>query len=196
MRWWAVGGLVVAMVVVGACSSASGGGSGGSRSASVSGGASATPSVSPTAGPSEGRPAGSGGGCVVGRVGVVVSPGGPVERRVCVRPGAVVALTLKPRTDDKRWTGVLSSAPGLVVVADWRVGADGTAPASLRCAGTRGGTAKVTARAKAPDVAGAARVAFLLDVSVVPYPKEGGPRSRDHPSCSARRPCVSRSRAP
>ncbi|MFJ5534822.1 hypothetical protein [Streptomyces sp. NPDC093261] len=51
--------------------------------------------------------------------------------------------------------------------------ADGTAYATLRCAGTRAGRARITALAKAPDVAGAARGAFTLDVSVVPYPKEG-----------------------
>ncbi|MGW5655619.1 acetyl-CoA synthetase [Streptomyces humi] len=72
-----------------------------------------------------------------------------------------------------RWTGVASSAPGLVPVSGWRVDADGTAHASLRSAGTRGGSSRVTARAKAPDVAGAARVAFTLEVTVTPYPREG-----------------------
>ncbi|MGY6023476.1 acetyl-CoA synthetase [Streptomyces spinosirectus] len=66
-----------------------------------------------------------------------------------------------------------SSAPVFVVASGWRVGPDGSAHASLRCAGTRGGSARITALAKAPDVAGAARAAFTLDVSVVPYPKEG-----------------------
>jgi hypothetical protein len=75
--------------------------------------------------------------------------------------------------DDKRWTAVLSSAPVFVLPSEWRLAPDGTAHASLRCAGTRAGEAKVTALAKAPDVAGAARVAFTLDVSVVPYPREG-----------------------
>jgi len=74
--------------------------------------------------------------------------------------------------DDKRWTAVRSSSPVFVVASGWTLDADGTGRASLRCAGTRGGTAKVTALAKAPDVAGAARPAFTLDVSVVPYPKE------------------------
>jgi hypothetical protein len=78
-------------------------------------------------------------------------------------------LVLRPRTDDKRWTRVQSSAPVFVLASGWQVDADGTAHASLRCAGTRGGTAKITVLAKAPDVAGAARVAFTLDVSVVPY---------------------------
>ncbi|NEA66607.1 acetyl-CoA synthetase [Streptomyces sp. SID12488] len=92
---------------------------------------------------------------------------------MCVRPGTVVSLVLRPRNDDKRWTGVLSSAPVFVLASGWEVAADGSARASLRCAGTRGGTAKITALAKAPDVAGAARVAFTLDVSVVPYTSQG-----------------------
>jgi hypothetical protein len=85
----------------------------------------------------------------------------------------VVSLVLDPRVDDKRWTAVRSSAPVFVVVSGWRVDADGTARASLRCAGTRGGTAEVTAKAKAPDVAGASRVAFTLHVDVVPYTTQG-----------------------
>ncbi|WP_257041610.1 acetyl-CoA synthetase [Streptomyces sp. TLI_55] len=85
----------------------------------------------------------------------------------------MISLVLKPRTDDKRWTAARSSAPVFVLMSGWRVDADGTAHASLRCAGTRGGSAKVTASAKAPDVAGAARVAFTLDIKVVPYPQEG-----------------------
>lgn len=83
-----------------------------------------------------------------------------------------MSLVLQPRADDKRWTAVQSSAPVFVLVSGWRLDADGTAHASLRCAGTRGGTAKVTALAKAPDVAGAARVAFALDMAVVPYTQE------------------------
>lgn len=66
-----------------------------------------------------------------------------------------------------------TSAPVFVLVSGWRVGGDGTARASLRCAGTRAGAAVVGVSAKAPDVAGAARVAFSLYVSVVPYGKEG-----------------------
>ncbi|MEV6764052.1 acetyl-CoA synthetase [Streptomyces sp. NPDC051105] len=66
-----------------------------------------------------------------------------------------------------------SSAPALVLASGWRVDADGTSHASLRCAGARGGTADVTASAKAPDVAGAARVVFTLHVSVVPYTTQG-----------------------
>ncbi|MDX3746507.1 hypothetical protein [Streptomyces sp. AK08-02] len=58
-------------------------------------------------------------------------------------------------------------------MSEWQLKADGSARASLRCAGTRGGTARITATAKAPDVAGAARVAFTLDVSVVPYTTQG-----------------------
>ncbi|MFF3917511.1 acetyl-CoA synthetase [Streptomyces sp. NPDC001852] len=102
-----------------------------------------------------------------------MAPGDPVRRRVCVRPGTEVALILRPRLDDKRWTGVLSSAPALVVASGWRVDGDGTAHATLRCAGTRGGTAQVTAAARAPDVAGAARPVFTLDLDVVPYTREG-----------------------
>ncbi|MEV7690823.1 acetyl-CoA synthetase [Streptomyces bungoensis] len=104
---------------------------------------------------------------------VTVSPGDPVRRRLCVRPGTVVTLVLRARVDDKRWTGVLSSAPALVLVSGWHTAADGGGQAGLRCAGTRGGRAVVTASAKAPDVAGAPRVAFTLDVDVVPYPREG-----------------------
>ncbi|MFK0155310.1 acetyl-CoA synthetase [Streptomyces sp. NPDC090493] len=90
-----------------------------------------------------------------------------------MRPGTVVSLVLEPRTDDRRWTAVHSSAPATVLVSGWRVDADGTAHAALRCAGTRGGTATITALAKALDVAGAARGAFTLEVTVVPYPQEG-----------------------
>ncbi|MFF7468888.1 acetyl-CoA synthetase [Streptomyces sp. NPDC008092] len=85
----------------------------------------------------------------------------------------MVSLVLEPRVDDRRWTGVRSSAPVFAVPSGWRLDADGTARASLRCAGTRGGTAVVSVTAKAPDVAGAARVAFILSVSVVPYPTPG-----------------------
>ncbi|UXY28809.1 acetyl-CoA synthetase [Streptomyces sp. HUAS TT20] len=84
-----------------------------------------------------------------------------------------MSLVLRPRADDKRWTAVRSSAPVFVLPSGWHVDPDGTARASLRCAGTRGGTAKVTVTAKAPDVAGAPAVAFTLDVNVVPYPREG-----------------------
>lgn len=58
-------------------------------------------------------------------------------------------------------------------VSGWQLDADGTAHASLRCAGTRGGTARITATAKAPDVAGAARGAFTLHMDVVPYTTQG-----------------------
>ncbi|MEU9170308.1 acetyl-CoA synthetase [Streptomyces sp. NPDC048420] len=120
------------------------------------------PSVPPTAA-----------SCLSGHVEVTVSPSDAVVQRLCLRPGAVVSLVLAPRADDRRWTAVRSSAPVFVLVSDWRVDADGTARASLRGAGTRGGTAEVTALAKAPDVAGAARVAFTLHVDVVPYPTQG-----------------------
>ncbi|MET8770903.1 acetyl-CoA synthetase [Streptomyces sp. NPDC004658] len=112
-------------------------------------------------------------GCVARRTEVAVAPGDPPRRRLCVRPGTVVSLVLRPRADDKRWTAVRSSAPVFVLVSGWRVDADGTAHASLRAAGTRGGDARVTALAKAPDVAGVARVAFTLDMTVSPYAREG-----------------------
>ncbi|MGW2787969.1 acetyl-CoA synthetase, partial [Streptomyces populi] len=102
-----------------------------------------------------------------------VSPGNAPVRELCVRPGTLVSLVLRPRDDDKRWTGVLSSAPAFVLVSGWKVAADGTARTSLQCAGTRGSIAKITAMATSPDVAGAARVIFTLDVSVVPYTTQG-----------------------
>ncbi|MCX4856203.1 acetyl-CoA synthetase [Streptomyces canus] len=136
--------------------------------------------MSPTGGTPSGNPSGSAAvpspsaaSCVSGRAEVTFSPGDAVVQRLCLRPGAVVSLVLRPRTDDRRWTAVLSSAPAFVLASGWRVDADGTARASLRCAGTRGGTAQITARAKAPDVAGAARVAFTLHVDVLPYPTQG-----------------------
>ncbi|MFD8719898.1 acetyl-CoA synthetase [Streptomyces sp. NPDC059629] len=84
-----------------------------------------------------------------------------------------MSLVLRPRVDDRRWTAARSSAPVFVLLSGWRVAADGTAHASLRCAGTRGGTAEVSVLAKAPDVAGAAGVAFTLEVTVVPHGREG-----------------------
>ncbi|MFC4506206.1 MULTISPECIES: acetyl-CoA synthetase [Streptomyces] len=130
---------------------------------------------SPSGNPSESAtaPAPSAASCASGHAEVSVSPGDAVVQRLCVRPGAVVSLALEPRVDDKRWTAVQSSAPVFVLVSGWKVDADGTARASLRCAGTRGGTAEVTAKAKAPDVAGTARVAFTLQVDVVPYTTQG-----------------------
>ncbi|MER6628001.1 acetyl-CoA synthetase [Streptomyces sp. NPDC000987] len=103
---------------------------------------------------------------------------------------------LRPRTDDKRWTAVRSSAPVFVLVSGWRVDADGTAHASLRCAGTRGGSAEITALAKAPDVAGAARGAFVLDLTVTPYAREGWSREHPGPPLPPSGDGVSRSRAP
>ena len=192
MRWWVAGWAVAGMVVLAAC----GGSSGGASSAGSSPGRSTGPSSStpvpgsPTPAPapssaahtgsgtpggsaSAGEPSGATGRCAAGHAQVTVSPGDAPTRRLCVRPGTVVSLVLEPRADDRRWTAVSSSAPVFVVASGWQVGPDGTARASLRSAGTRGGSAKVTALAKAPDVAGAARAAFTLDVSVVPYPKEG-----------------------
>ncbi|MFF4037936.1 acetyl-CoA synthetase [Streptomyces sp. NPDC001816] len=118
-------------------------------------------------------PSAPAGRCAAGSVDVAVSPGDPVRRELCVRPGAVARLVLRPRVDDKRWTGVVSSAPALVLVSGWQVDPDGTAHATLRCAGTRGGAARVTVSAKAPDIAGAPRVVFTLDVNVVPYTQNG-----------------------
>ncbi|WP_240677388.1 hypothetical protein [Actinacidiphila soli] len=78
----------------------------------------------------------------------------------------------------------------------WRVDADGTAHAAIRCAGVRAGSADIAvtatatapgpaletepatetetapAWARAPDLAGPAPVAFTLRLSVVPHPKE------------------------
>ncbi|MFI6565041.1 hypothetical protein [Streptomyces sp. NPDC050534] len=192
MRWWVAGWAVAGLVVLAAC----GGSSGGTPSAASSPGRSAEPSsgapthgsttpvpapssVSPT-GPGTpsgsapaGEPSSAAGGCAAGHTQVTVSPGDAPTRRLCVRPGTVISIVLEPRADDRRWTAVHSSAPVFVVASGWRLGPDGSAHASLRCAGTRGGGARITALAKAPDVAGAARAAFTLDVSVVPYPKEG-----------------------
>lgn len=196
MRWWAGVWAAAGVAVLVACGTSAGGPSGpsgGSGGATEpSGGAStrasavpsptpsASSSVSPTGGSPSERPSGSAAvpspsaaSCVSGRAEVLFSPGDPVVQRLCLRPGAVVSLVLRPRADDRRWTAVRSSAPVFVLASGWRVDADGTARASLRCAGTRGGTAEVTARAKAPDVAGAARVAFTLHVDVLPYPTQG-----------------------
>ena len=192
MRWWGAGWAVAGVIVLAACGASSGHGPSAGPSAdrsaepsssapthssttpvpaprSTSPGSPGTPSRSASAAP----PSVSAGGCAAGHAQVTVAPGDAPVRRLCVRPGAVVSLVLEPRVDDRRWTVVRSSAPVFVVPSGWRVGADGAARASLRCAGTRGGTARVIALAKAPDVAGAARAAFTLDVSVVPYPKEG-----------------------
>lgn len=180
MRWWAKAGVVAGVFVLAACSSTAGGGSAGTPSGNRSSGPSAdkppptppsTAPLSPTL-PST-VPSASAGGCAAGHAEVTVSPGDAVEQRLCVRPATVVSLILEPRTDDRRWTAVLSSAPALVVASGWRLDADGTARASLRCAGARGGRAEITALAKAPDVAGAPRVAFTLHVSVVPYTTQG-----------------------
>jgi hypothetical protein len=177
--------MVAVAVVLAGCHASEGGGSVGGPSR---GGASAGPSASASARTPAASSAGataespsvsatgsatSPASCAAGHAEVTVSPGDAVVRRFCVRPGTVVSLVLRPRSDDKRWAAVRSSAPALVLASGWRVDADGTAHASLRCAGTRGGTADVTASAKAPDVAGAARVAFTLHVSVVPYTTQG-----------------------
>jgi len=186
MRWWSAGCVVAGVLVLAACSASPGGGSAGgssearSKQPSAPTHASALPSSAappspPGASPSVSAttPSASAGGCAAGHSEVTVTPTDPATQRLCVRPGTLVSLVLRPRTDDKRWTAVLSSAPVFVLPSGWRVDTDGTARASLRCAGTRAGAARVTALAKAPDVAGAARTAFTLEVSVVPYPKEG-----------------------
>ncbi|MGW2566378.1 hypothetical protein [Streptomyces sp. NPDC001537] len=182
MRWWSGAGVIAGMVVLAACGTSAGGGSTGPASASGSSSA-RPPSTAPTGVPAS--PSGPGPSksatppstparhCVAGHTEISVSPGDGVERRLCVRPGTVISLVLRPRTDDKRWKAVNTSAPALVPASGWRLDADGTAHATLRCAGTRGGEAVVTALAKAPDVAGAARAAFTLRISVVPYTTQG-----------------------
>ncbi|WP_234358553.1 acetyl-CoA synthetase [Streptomyces sp. NRRL B-24085] len=102
-----------------------------------------------------------------------MSPGDAVRRQMCVRPGTVVSLVLLPRTDGRRWTAVRSSAPVFVLPTGWRLDADGTARASLRCPGTRGGTAEISVLAKEPDLAGTGGVAFTLQVDVVPHTTAG-----------------------
>jgi hypothetical protein len=111
--------------------------------------------------------------CAGGHVELTVSPGDPARRRICVRPGTVVSLVLLPRTDGKRWTAVRSSAPVFVLPSDWRSDEDGTARVSLRCPGTRGGTAEISVLAKEPDLAGAGGVASTLQVDVVPHTTAG-----------------------
>jgi hypothetical protein len=186
MRWWAGVWVAAGVVALVACGGSTGGGGSASQSPGRSSGPPASPSVSPSvsssstppASPSGSRPASpsasaSAAGCVAGHAEVTVAQDDPVERQLCVRPGTVVTLVLRPRVDDRRWTAVSTSAPAFVVVSGWRRDADGTAHASLRSAGTRGGTARINALAKAPDVAGAARPVFTLQVSVVPYPTQG-----------------------
>ena len=173
--------MVAVVVVLAGCHTSEGGGSVGGPSESggstrPSAGASTHTSGVPTGGsPSASATSSSASpaNCAAGHTEVTVSPGDAVVRRLCVRPGTVVSLVLRPRPDDKRWTAVRSSAPAFALASGWRADTDGTAHASLRCAGTRGGEAEVTASAKAPDVAGAARVAFTLRVSVVPYTTQG-----------------------
>jgi hypothetical protein len=102
-----------------------------------------------------------------------------------------VSLVLRARAGE-RWTAVGSSAPVLALPFGWRVDADGTAHAAIRCAGVRAGSADIAvtatapgpaletelatetapAWARAPDLAGPAPVAFTLRLSVVPRPKE------------------------
>ncbi|MFF4503445.1 hypothetical protein [Streptomyces sp. NPDC001401] len=182
MRWWAGAWMIAGMVALAACGTSAGGGASGAASASGSSSAqpSSTAPTGPSASPSGASPSKSAtapstpaGNCAAGHTEISVAPGDAVEQRLCVRPGTVVSLVLRPRVDDKRWTAVHSSAPVFVVASGWRLDADGTAHASLRCAGTRGGAAEITALAKAPDVAGAPRAAFTLHVSVVPYTTQG-----------------------
>ncbi|MEU1481973.1 acetyl-CoA synthetase [Streptomyces sp. NPDC005760] len=102
-----------------------------------------------------------------------MSPDDPAPQQMCVRPGTVVSLVLRPRADGRRWTALRSSAPVFVQPSGWQVDADGTARVSLRCAGTRAGAADITALAKEPDLAGVGRVAFTLRVVVVPHTTAG-----------------------
>lgn len=192
MRWWAKAWMVAGVFVLAACSSSAGGRSAGVPSGSRPAGPSTNTPTPPSAprstvpssirpaSPSEPSPSASAttfspsaASCAAGRAEVTVSPGDAVTQGLCVRPGTVVSLILRPRTDDKRWTAVQSSAPVFVLASGWQLDTGGTAHASLRCAGTRSGTSDVTALAKAPDVAGAPRVAFTLHVTVVPYTTEG-----------------------
>ena len=180
MRWWRIGGCVIALVgVLAGCGTSDTGGSaakgpseGPSRGTSA--GTSAPTSVPPSSqAPSASAPQPSAGNCLSGQVELTVSPGDPVRRPVCVRSGTAVFLILSPRIDGKRWTAVRSSAPALVLVSGLRVAADGTAHISLRTAGTRGGSAEIGVSAKEPDVAGTGGVAFTLAVTVTPYAREG-----------------------
>lgn len=179
MRWWAGGWVTVGVVVLVACGGSSGGPSEGGSGTPTSGApTSSTPGashVSPT-GPSRSGSASTPSSlesCATGQVELTVSPDDPVRQRMCVRPGTVVSLVLRPRTDGRRWTAVRSSAPVFVVPSGWQVAADGTAGASLRCAGTRGGAADITVLAKEPDLAGVGRAAFTLQVNVVPHTTAG-----------------------
>ncbi|MFI7299190.1 hypothetical protein [Streptomyces sp. NPDC050121] len=178
MRWWAGGCAIAAVTVLAACGTTGGGGSaaGGSSGSTPTGPPSGTPthtSAPPSPSAPSVTPSPPAAGCAAGRTEVAVAPGDPVQRPLCVRPATVVSLVLRPRSDDRRWTGVRSSAPVFVLVSGWRLDADGTAHATLRAAGARGGSARITALAKAPDIAGAAKAAFTLNVNVVPYPREG-----------------------
>ncbi|WP_225829695.1 hypothetical protein [Streptomyces sp. NK08204] len=165
---------MVTVVVLAGCGAPAGQGAGGGPSgARPVRPSSQTPSAASSAGPAATSASAPAQGCASGPVEVVVSPGDPVRRALCVRPGAVLTLVLHPRVDDKRWVDVHSSAPALVLPTGWQVQVAGGARATLRCAGTRGGSAEVTVTAKAPDVAGAARPVFTLDVTVVPYPQNG-----------------------
>ncbi|MER5914848.1 hypothetical protein ABT124_31400 [Streptomyces sp. NPDC001982] len=148
MRWWTGVWLIAGVMALAACGGTAGDGTDENHASSTA-------------------------ACATGHVQVTVSPGDPVTRRLCVRPGTVVSLVLQPRTDDARWTGVHSSAPVFVLPEGWRRDTDGTAHTNLRCAGVRAGAAVVTASAKAPDVAGAPHIVFTLDVIVVPYGREG-----------------------
>lgn len=186
MRGWAGAWVIAGVVVLVACGGSSGGASGGGSatpstgaSRSASGAPSARSSTAPTESPTGPSPSASASvtsspkSCAGRHVEVTVAPGDPVRQQVCVRPGTVVSLVLRPRTDGKRWTALRSSAPALVQPSAWQLGADGTARASLRCAGTRGGAAGVTVLAKEPDLAGTGGVAFTLQVNVVPHTTAG-----------------------
>ncbi|MGK3944337.1 hypothetical protein ABK046_38680 [Streptomyces caeruleatus] len=178
MRWWAGGWLIAGAIVLVACGGSSGGPSEGGSSTPPTGAATGTASGGPTSAsasesPSSSPSPSSAKTCVSGNVTVTVSPGDPVRRQMCVRPGTVVSLVLRPRTDGKRWTAVRSSAPVFVLPSGRHVDADGSLRASLRCAGTRGGAADITTLAKEPDLAGPGGVAFTLRVNVVPHTTAG-----------------------
>jgi hypothetical protein len=190
MRWWTAGWMVAGVVALAACSASPGNRSAGapSENHSMEPTTSSAPPASPVpaappstrtqspTGPSPSAPAPSSSpsatGCVAGQTEITITPSDPPRRQLCARPGTTVSRVLQPRTDHKRWKAVHSSAPIFVLVSGWRVDADGTAHASLRCAGTRGGSAIITALAKAPAASGSAHGVFALDMTVIHYARE------------------------
>ncbi len=199
MRWWAVGWMVAGLVAIAGCSSSSEGdaaaGPSGSRSVKPPTGASARtpagPSTSETASPTAGNPSAPAGtpssavpGCAAGHVKVAISPGD--ERRTaavrCVRGRGYLSSCSPGQTTSggEACRARRPCCPCIRMAGD----ADGTAHATLRCAGTRAGKAKITALVKAPDVAGAVDGA-LRWTSAGAYPRQGDPRAGIPSSLSA-----------